>query len=653
MFGRKRRSRLVAPLGIQLQPSADQEHPEDATAESGLSEDGREPSAAALMPRPDNAFGSEGHTRRQLAAGVGGAAVATAFLAAGGIRPAVAADDLSGPYNVKTFGAKGDGVTDDAAAIQSAIAAHYLVYFPAGTYKCLSSLVLRNGSRLLGEARGIAPDSGNVVQIDSRVVGLSDTPWAIKIPAGNSSAGSGITIENIWVKGIASASPDYSVSNFPSYGIYGGTQTNGLLIRNCTITNFTINVALLDATLCKIDHCSVRNAITTNLLLYGSCGQIKVTDTSFVVPNEIGTAAAEAILSNIRLQNNGALFPSWVSIDNCQIDEVAKNGQSNPIATVRLGRCENVSIKDSIIYVPTNGNGGANPGGGYGVSIGVDSKRVFLENVRVKPYTNDANHVPVNTILIDATATGTVLDHVTTDPNGGGDIADNAPDTTWINVKGITKVSGGLAPGAVTTLPAPTAANRGQLLRVNGDGTADSLYQSRRTATGTYSWVELADTMAVPAGVVLPPAAGAISTSEPMGVAPAIPWFWIDRFWLQRRTSLRYVNFHIGVSSGNIQVCVLKYSSPAGAYTRVMGGNTIACPAAGGVRLDLGATILEPGDYGVSLWVDNATVRVRHGVDGAKIATRVCAHGQALALPATGTRPWGSDRWWGGVTLEG
>lgn len=43
---------------------------------------------------------------------------------------------------VKDYGAKGDGVTDDTAAIKACIAAEYIIYFPAGTYKVSDTLTL-------------------------------------------------------------------------------------------------------------------------------------------------------------------------------------------------------------------------------------------------------------------------------------------------------------------------------------------------------------------------------------------------------------------------------------------------------------------------------------------------------------------------------
>ena len=59
--------------------------------------------------------------------------------------------------NVKDLGAKGDGVTDDTAAIQRAISGRSttrsVIYFPAGTYLVSSGLQARSYSVFLGDPR--------------------------------------------------------------------------------------------------------------------------------------------------------------------------------------------------------------------------------------------------------------------------------------------------------------------------------------------------------------------------------------------------------------------------------------------------------------------------------------------------------------------
>lgn len=64
------------------------------------------------------------------------------------------ADKLSQTVSVQDFGAVGDGVTDDTAAIQAAVDAITTgtVHFPAGTYKVTATIdITKNGIHLLGD----------------------------------------------------------------------------------------------------------------------------------------------------------------------------------------------------------------------------------------------------------------------------------------------------------------------------------------------------------------------------------------------------------------------------------------------------------------------------------------------------------------------
>lgn len=67
--------------------------------------------------------------------------------------PAEGAVDTPAFVSVLDHGAKGDGVCDDTAAVQAAIDAGGITFFPAGEYSC-GTLVMRRGSRLVGVNSG-------------------------------------------------------------------------------------------------------------------------------------------------------------------------------------------------------------------------------------------------------------------------------------------------------------------------------------------------------------------------------------------------------------------------------------------------------------------------------------------------------------------
>lgn len=67
--------------------------------------------------------------------------------------------------NVKDFGALGDGVADDTAAIKAAIAAAGtgVVSFPRGTYLLASTIALTTAVSLVGEGAGAADSPGSAL----------------------------------------------------------------------------------------------------------------------------------------------------------------------------------------------------------------------------------------------------------------------------------------------------------------------------------------------------------------------------------------------------------------------------------------------------------------------------------------------------------
>ncbi len=152
---------------------------------------------------------------------------------------------LSGEVvNVKEFGAKGDGVTDDTTAIINAIAAANpngvdgvsgkgIVYFPPGTYQINSQLVIPGKVKLFG-----AGTRATRIRVASNFSGLSTT-GAIRI--GNATEDIvGVVLKDFMLE----------VSGYlSSVGIMSGDLQNGCIIENVLVNNWAGYGILLDGSL--------------------------------------------------------------------------------------------------------------------------------------------------------------------------------------------------------------------------------------------------------------------------------------------------------------------------------------------------------------------------------------------------------------------
>lgn len=132
-------------------------------------------------------------------------------------------DKCKEAVSVQDFGAVGDGIADDTAAFQNALAAHAAVYVPTGTYRVTSTLVLGASQSLTGAGQGsviaASADTFNIIEMRAGYATLA----GLKLTGG----GSGVKLYGVTAPCVQNSVREVVISG-AKHGIYldGYNDTN-------------------------------------------------------------------------------------------------------------------------------------------------------------------------------------------------------------------------------------------------------------------------------------------------------------------------------------------------------------------------------------------------------------------------------------------
>ena len=288
-------------------------------------------------------------------------------LGANGLPGSFQVDGTTDWFNVKAFGAAGDGTTDDTAAINAAIASAAVkggvVYLPTGTYATSATLVITaDGVYLLGDGMGatiVKPATGALFDVIS-------TP----IPASAGTAGfirnfigvASLTIDGSNMTGTTAGQGngihfygvrysriyDVNITAVPNFGILlDGDATNfsyGIHVRGCRIIN---GAAGFMATFCEETFFTFNEVLQANLATAAaqpafapqtSVGYLVrlVSGYTEIVGNVFGSSGTYTSPA-VQSENSGPVRIEANRFDQCRYQAIKTNSPNSIIVGNQIG----------------------------------------------------------------------------------------------------------------------------------------------------------------------------------------------------------------------------------------------------------------------------------------------------------------------------
>lgn len=193
------------------------------------------PTNSSSLDLPDS-------TRRSMFKLGTAAAIGAGVIALAAPQQASATTSFPSYLSVKDYGATGNGVTNDTAAVNAAITAAVngdTIYFPAGKYRIFSALLINKSIKLMGDY-----SAGASLVFDQGTNGISIRPALAQ-------GLSNVEIENLSVFGIGQTA---GTSGIDAVGTSFEQGIGYLVLRNVNVALFDIGINLIQNKMACIDN---------------------------------------------------------------------------------------------------------------------------------------------------------------------------------------------------------------------------------------------------------------------------------------------------------------------------------------------------------------------------------------------------------------
>jgi len=265
------------------------------------------------------------------------------------------------------YGAVGDGITDDSAAIQAALNASSFVLFGKKSYRLASQVVFNAGNMLFGQGIG-----ASVLILDTGLDGLyteaSFTSIQHMTIRGISSAqrcGTAISLGNSSITTGNTCNMESVEVKWATLGLYNGSY-DGVSLRNCVfqINNTHIqsdgNVAMMKVTDCILNDTTVDTVqVTRGGNIFISGGNMNNTATSnsgYAVHVISGVAVLQGVQFE-RVQNAtpGAYYIFAETNTALTLNSCLFQDGNIAMKHIKCGATSSIRVQDNLIYGNTTG----------------------------------------------------------------------------------------------------------------------------------------------------------------------------------------------------------------------------------------------------------------------------------------------------------